>query len=478
MKQSALPAALAAAILLGPAAPAQAAPGVHAVVDLAHEFSFYGDGRFHRQYLHDQAGATSWGALYNFDLSNANLLVLLGCDEHLAYVPRDVETIRAFLRDGGGVLLLGSAGAKPQNELARHFGCEFGARMSGRPKALDPAITGAVAGGGDTLRLGDAQVWEVLVADAGGAPLLARRRFGKGTLVVGARGLAGSNPDASDNINAAWWRPLLVRTAAGKAIDPARPPASRGLAESDNREQAGNLTLHYSDYLKPHASEMLAIYQRCQPVIEKRMGVPLSEGMASEVGLLATGSGGFSSGRMIGLAVFWGGFPERQDSMIEFITHETTHSWVLPFPEIWNEPIATYVGNLVMADMGYPEEGERRIRETIARATRIDPTLRAYDIDGTSRTGAPKLEGGKATDMHWGKTFWIFEELRRQQPDILARYFQAKRRLAKPGTLRTYDANATVAVLSAAANRDLFPWFREIGFDVDPARSPIPAPGA
>ncbi len=39
--------------------------------------------------------------------------------------------------------------------------------------------------------------------------------------------------------------------------------------------------------------------------------------------------------------------------MIELITHETVHSWVLPFNEIWNEPIATYVGNLVMMDMGY-----------------------------------------------------------------------------------------------------------------------------
>jgi hypothetical protein len=32
-----------------------------------------------------------------------------------------------------------------------------------------------------------------------------------------------------------------------------------------------------------------------------------------------------------------------------------------------------------------------------------------------------------------------------------------------------------VAVLSAALKRDLFPWFREIGFDVDRAKSPIPA---
>ena len=52
---------------------AQTKPTVHAVVDLGHQFTFYGDGRFHRQYLADQAGATSWGSLFKFDLSNANL---------------------------------------------------------------------------------------------------------------------------------------------------------------------------------------------------------------------------------------------------------------------------------------------------------------------------------------------------------------------------------------------------------------------
>ena len=59
---------------------------------------------------------------------------------------------------------------------------------------------------------------------------------------------------------------------------------------------------------------------------------------------------------------------------------------------------------------------------------------------------------------------------------MLARYFRAKRQLAKPGALARYDANATVAVLSVAMKRDLFPWFMEIGFDVDRVKSPIPVP--
>ena len=461
-------------VIVCQAAVASAAPTVHAVVDLGHEFSFYADGRFQRQYLSGQGGATSWGALSHYDFANANLLVLLACDDHLAYTPEDRTTIQGLLDSGGGVVLLGSRGDKGQSALAAAYGCEFAGPARKPLKAAAAPVSGEIEGGGETLKLAEPKDWEGLVADQAGAPVLARKKIGKGILLVGARGLAGSRPDARDNINAAWWTPLLESAAAGKAIDPAKPLRSRGLGDLEHTEQIGRLTLHYSDYLKPYAARMAAIYQRCVPVIEKRMGVPLSEGMASHIGLLATGGGGFSSGQMLGLAVFWGGFPDREDSMIEFVTHESTHSWVLPYPEIWNEPIATYVGDLVMADMGFPEEGLRRINATIERARKIDPTFKAYDLDGKSANGAPELKGGQANDIHWGKSFWVFEELRKQDPDFLSRYFQAKRRLLKAGSIPRYDASTTVAVLGKALGRDLFPWFKEHGFAVEAARSALP----
>lgn len=453
-----------------------ATPPVHAVVDLGHEFSFYGDGRFHRQYLANHKGVTSWGTLSKFDLSNANLLVLLDCNDKLRYEPEDLRAIRGFMDSGGGVLLLGQAGDNPQNQLARSLGVRFEGSAKKPLKAVKAPVSGAIEGGGTTLRFAQAADWEVLIADADDKPVLARRKQGRGTLLAGARGLAGSSPAAEDNINASWWTPLLEQTAAAKTVDPRKPFRGRGPAELDHTEQIGEITLRYSDYLKPYAKSMADIYQRSLPFIEKRMGVPLSDGMASEISLLATGGGGFSSGKLIGLAVFWGGFPDQEDSMIEFLTHESVHSWVLPFPEIWNEPIATYVGNLVMADMGHAEEGMRRIQQTIERATRVDPTMKRYDLDGISHSGEAKLEGGRANDHHWGKTYWIFEELRRENPDILASYFRAKRQLAKPGTVQRYDAHTTVAVLSTAMKRNLFPWFRDHGFDVSPEKSAIPLP--
>lgn len=448
---------------------------VHSVVDLSHGFTFYADGRFAKQYLGTHRSVMNWNALYNFDLSNANLMVLLDCESRLNYTDKDVACITKFLEEGGGIALFVSSPTCHNAELAKRFGAvyEEGAAQPLKPVA---ALNVDKVEGRASIRLaaGGKGQWTPLVTDADGAMVAGMRKIGKGRLMVAPRGFSGSNPDASDPINAAWLAPVLERLAQGKAVDKAKPFNGRNLTDADNIEKHPDLTFYYSDYLKSYATAMLDITRRTKPFIEKRMGVPLAEGMGTQVGLLATGGGGFSGGTLLGLAAWWGGFPEKEDSMIEFITHETVHSWVLPFPEVWNEPIATYVGNLVMIDMGHEAEATKRIAETIARARRHDPDMKLYDLDGKpARTEAKTLEYGPANDIHWGKTFWIFEELRKEKPDFFAAYFQLKRKHATPGSMKKYTLDSTVALLSKAMGRDLFPWFREIGCDVDPARSEI-----
>ena len=96
---------------------------------------------------------------------------------------------------------------------------------------------------------------------------------------------------------------------------------------------------------------------------------------------------GFSAGGYVGLGRLLGE-PKEKKGMIEFLCHEFTHSWVLPHPEVWNEPIATYVGDVVMGDLGYPEEGKRRIENTIRRASTLTQTRRVRHLrqHGTPRS--------------------------------------------------------------------------------------------
>lgn len=440
---------------------------IHAVCDLAHAFSFYGDGRFRTQYLQDHKMVTNWGTLNKFDATDANLLVFLACSPQLTYTADDIAYINEFLSSGGAVLVLGTADDKGQSKLAQQFGAKFAGKAT-PPLGATEKLGKQEKIEGDKnvyLELDTPAEWTVFVEDAQGRPVLAQRNQGKGTVIVGSRALAGNRPDAKDNINSSWIPRILEQAVVAKPITDGKKLKSKGLTNQGNTKKVGGTIYHYSDYLAPYFDAMVAIDKKCRPLIEKRMGVPLSKGMAGEVGLLSTGGGGFSSGNAVGLAVFWGGFPEKQDSMVEFLTHESVHSWVLPYGEVWNEPIATYVGNLVMCDAGYAEEGMRRIENTIKRASKIDSSMKLYDIGGKSTdSSAAELNAGEQRNMHWGKSFWVLEEMRKQDPVFLAKYFQAKRKYATPGI--KYDMNNTVAIISQALDKDMFPWFNEHGMPV------------
>ena len=131
----------------------------------------------------------------------------------------------------------------------------------------------------------------LLIADAKGYPVLARRKIGKGMLIVASRDLCGHRPDASDPINADWWKPLLVELSAGKPVDPKRRPRNQ---MPENQTDRDRLPIQYSDYMKPYADAIYGVYDKCFPVIEKVMGVPPSKGMLTKLILLPTGGGGFN----------------------------------------------------------------------------------------------------------------------------------------------------------------------------------------
>jgi len=188
--------------------------------------------------------------------------------------------------------------------------------------------------------------------------------------------------------------------------------------------------------------------------------------MLSTLILLPTGGGGFSSGASIGLGVWWGGFPDELYGMIELIGHEAGHSWVLPFAEpMWNEPIATYIGAQLGKRLGYVEEADRVIARNIEGARKLDPEMKTYDL-------AYGVDVPNA--VVWGKTMWIWEELREERADALARYFQAKRRLVDPAKMDEFTPDDCAAVMSVAMGRDLFPWLQELGLTVDRSRTQVP----
>jgi hypothetical protein len=292
---------------------------------------------------------------------------------------------------------------------------------------------------------------------------MARRPHGKGSVLVASRGLFGHRPDAKDPVNAQWIKPLLRDLVRNKPVDPARRPKGQ-FAELSHR--VDGLTVEYNEGTKVFADAIVQEYGLVKKHLEQITGVPPSKGTLTNLLMLPTGGGGFSSGNRIGIGAWWGDYPRNRYPMIELISHEAGHSWVLPYGEpVWNEPIATYLGIEVGKRLGM-KEAQETLDRAIARARRLDPHMNKVDI---SRKDAPN-------DVVWGKSYWIFEQLREKfGQDALAKYFQTKRRILQPGR-KGYSLDDCVAVWSSAVGEDLFPWFSSLGISVDRSRTDLPVP--
>jgi hypothetical protein len=435
---------------------------VHSVSDLSQEFSFYMDGRFHTQYLKGVGrDVRNWGSLHRLDLANANLLVLVEGDAHVPYTPASIEHVERFVRAGGTVLLMadGADPMPPGALVAERLGAKLTTQEAAKPARAAAGGSFAVEyRGGRTLAFeGD---WTVLVEDAQARPLLAKRRIDKGWVLLGSRGLFGHQPDAKDPINASWVTPLLVELASAKPIDASRP--HRGPFAEHVRE-LGPLRLEFTDGTQPYAESIASEYALVRPHLVALTGVEPAQGMIKSLLVLPTGGGGFSSGERIAIAAWWGNYPLERYPMVELISHEAGHSWVLPHPEpLWNEPIATYLGICVGRRLEMPE-AEITLARQLAAGRRHDADFTRVD----------PLADDAPRDLVWGKSYFVFEELERLHgPGALAKYFRTKRALVAKERA-SYSMDDCVAVWSRAVDSDLFPFFRSLAFPVDTARTEL-----
>lgn len=442
---------------------------IHCVSDISHEFSFYMDGRFSRQYLETtDVDVRNWGTLHKLDLSKVNLLALSSGDTRVAYAPETVAAVRKYVQQGGGLVLLANGNSVPEGKelplqkVADPFGLKFGRKPVRLPLATAPGVADAPSSyefaGGSALEIDTS--WRALVVDAAGKATVAVREFGEGRILAATRGMFGSNPDASDPLNQAWIKRQMRWVAGGKRVDESKRLDGQW---AEKTRQVGPLTVEFHEGTEKFADAIAKEYTVIRPLLVDITGVEPSPGMITRLLMLPTGGGGFSSGDRIAIGAWWGDYPTNRYPMVELIGHEAGHSWVLPHPEpVWNEPIATYLGILVGRRLGM-KEGDDTLRGAIERAKRKDPDLRTVDI---GKPDAPN-------DVVWGKTYFLFEELERLHgPGMIGKYFKAKRRLV-PANQKGYSLDDSVAVWSAAAGKDLFAWFRSYGIDVDRSRTKI-----
>lgn len=444
---------------------------VNVLTDISHEFTFYMDGRWGGAYLQEMPArqAINQRTLSLLDLTSFNLVVLSHGSMRTEYTPEDVALLRKLVEEGGGLLMIAFdrvPGREPGfklNAVAAEFGAEFVPETGSGPfKIAEHKITQGIdylegSPAGLLLLAGD-QPWETLVEDSAGNPMVAVRQFGKGRVALARMWMFGDKPKEGNAPNFRLAQALIQWLSAGKQVAADAPFEQDYGPELANT--FGGMEVKYSSYLTDYARGIADAYLKIAPIVEDIMGVPLSEGCNKTIYLIATGGGGWSSGVALGIGVTWGGWPEHKYPMIEMISHEATHSWVLPFGEpLGNEGIASYVGIQVGKRMGY-EEAEQSLRASLENCEKLDPGFATIDV---TKPEQPPLHA-----VYMGKIMYIWETLRKNYgDDMIARYFRLKRQLVKPGAGVDFTADDSVYLLSKAAGEDLFPWFHDkLGIDV------------
>jgi hypothetical protein len=378
--------------------------------------------------------------------------------------------------DGGGVFFYPHVHREEPwtnvNKFLDGFGVQFGPYAK-KPYAMTDSeiVKGLDAPGGVsyTLEFAHPDEWTILAKDADGKPVAAARKVGKGRMLVFGMNLIGPRSQKDGPLFCQDLVHEMFRwVSAGKDIVPGETPAANHIYPEQKME-LGAVVLHYNQYLAEYADKVGEYYKEVKPLLRKWMGVPLKALDKSKsaqgqlhVYLLPCGDWAWSGGDKIGVAVFWGNFPEVPIDVIGVLAHELQHSWMHGYTENFNagEAIAIYAGYKVLHWMGY-EDTWKRFTEG------LDKKLSDEKFAEWRKQDYKKDPTNKYIVAMWG-----IEKKYGEQ--TYTKYVQTRDKLAPPSAGPTNDSDG-VWLWSRTTGEDMFPYFRSLGYDVDPSKVQLPA---
>jgi hypothetical protein len=217
--------------------------------------------------------------------------------------------------------------------------------------------------------------------------------------------------------------------------------------------EIGGLYVRWSKPLEQRAQILVAVLPKVSAAIARRNGgLPPSDSI--EVNIIATGGGGWSSGRAIGVQC-----DGTLGANVAVIAHELTHSWEGPLPGVFGEGWASLVGMRVVAELGMAETAVKERRSWHQQFLKRDPTMHALDI---TRSEHERAIFGPCE----GKAMWMIEQLEgRFGDDFMQRFLELRHALKGNAPLEFDDV---LYYFTLAAGQDLSPWYRELGISYRP----------
>jgi hypothetical protein len=247
-----------------------------------------------------------------------------------------------------------------------------------------------------------------------------------------------------------------------KCLVPDRPLRSPGPAvvrvPSERELALGPLLVRYSNPVADRAQALLDQLPRVSAFVAKANGGrPPTEQFI--VNILASGGGGWSGGKEIGVQC--GGSVAAN---VAVIAHELTHSWTGPLPGILGEGWASMVGMRAARALGYPKEAADERRVWAAQLTTFEKDGHKLDITLADRDR--RLFGASEA-----KLMGMIEQLEAEHgADYMPRFLELCRALKGPESPTLQEVLYYFSLVAAA---DLAPAQRQLGTTVQPP-PPIP----
>lgn len=450
------------------------------LIDLSHEFTFRYDifgGASYFAGADEIAKTSDFAALSVQDLEPHDVLVLSQASAPHPYEAGEIELIRRFVSEGGGLWIAanaadfraanGSAAAYPLEAVAKAFGLSFAAARSGEYRVVDHALTV----GTTSLRVDEGTTtntlvietgaWQPLVTDSAGQPVIAVVQYGAGRLFVSAQDAIISNPYQRPDVgNAELVRRVIKWLAEGKRGSRSRSPQYR--ISPEIVENVGPIRLMYPRTLRD-APGLTFMREQLQPAIQALETSIHKVRVQQELTFvaLAGAGGGYSGGSEVGIAV-----GARREDMLMILAHEVTHSFDATggsHPEWmhgWPSFAAIRLARLPQYGGAFAALGNGEF------TSRVD-AFRAYEgSHGANSLDITQVMRGDFTNS-WaigGKLMAMIEEMEHSYgPDLMPRMYRIKRRY---GTGGQHSTEAMIRWLSLAAGSDLTRYFVSRGTTV------------
>jgi len=383
------------------------------------------------------------------------------------YLPAERKAAKAFVESGGGLIVVG---ARPRdadaakdwtlNALASQFGGAFTAQA-------DTFAGGRMA----ALKLdGD---WEVLERGEKKMPVVARRAFGKGRVVLlGSFGpvMAGRKSPAADR--AARTRRLaeIVRWAAsGSAPAGAQRRLPTAMAGGGGiypelEQRVGNMVVYYAKNQKEH---LLRTVREDLPAVGRQLQQWLPSPIPAEpmfLVLSAGGGGGWAVNAYLPKEV--GVISLSRMGVISIFAHEQAHTMSGP-----RNAKGQTAGNWSHGNQGESHagwfQGKIVAMHTDNKIVKNCNNLFRFDKDGSAldlALGGAEMRAKWGKGKEWTKIWWVFQKLDdRYGPTWYPRWrwVQYTRWQDEPSRRLSWDD--MVEDMSIAVGEDLFGFFRKIG---------------